>query len=88
MPTEQPTHLQVLACQIRAEREAYEDKHKKPYRGGGFTVPLREDIYKHLSTKFGLPVENISYFFTYTRHCTHKWSEGACHKCPVPAIGV
>ena len=76
------TEKQVLGAKIRAEQEAYVLKHRKPYKGGGWTVPERKQVYAHLSKIFGLPSYEISYYFTYTSTCTHPWKDGACPECP------
>jgi hypothetical protein len=78
-----PTEGQILAARIRAEEEAYVMARRKPY-AGGWIVPRREEVYSHLSEMFGMTRHEISYFFTYSRVCSHAWSNGACHKCPVP----
>jgi hypothetical protein len=76
-----PTDRQILGAKVRAAREAYEKKHGKP-SGGGLLIPSRAVVYDHLSKKFGIPPYELSFFFTYSRACTHKWSEGACDQCP------
>ena len=78
-----PSERQVLAAKIRACEEEYERKHRKP-SGGGYEVPSNKDRYKYLSKKFGMSPVDVSYYFTYSRTCSHKWSEGACFECPVP----
>jgi len=76
-----PSEKQILGCKIRAAEEAFYKKHRKPYEGG-WIVPDNEKKYKHLSKLFGMPPHEISYFLTYSRSCTHSWSEGACADCP------
>ena len=85
MTAKAPTAGQILAAQVRAAREAYDRKHRKPVTGG-WEMPSREQVYKHLSKKFNLTSWELSFFFTYSRSCTHEWNEGACHLCPVPSI--
>lgn len=74
---------QIFAVKLRAAKEAYERKHRKP-RQGGFLVPPRDKVYSYLSKKFNIPFADVGYYFTYTRSCTHEWNEGACPSCPVP----
>lgn len=76
-----PNELQVRAANIRAEVEAYYDKHKKPY-GGGFVVPDKETVYSAVASKLGESVRAVEFCMTYSRSCTHEWSEGACPDCP------
>lgn len=75
------TERQILGAKVRAAEEAWTLKHQKPC-GGGFLVPLREERDRYLSRKFGMPPHRISYFLTWSRTCTHPWSEGACEDCP------
>lgn len=83
----EPTKHQMFAAKIRSAEAAYIRKHRKSYQGGGgWIVPSREKVYKYLSKKFNMPWQDIQYYFTYSRQCTHEWDEGACHLCPVPVI--
>jgi hypothetical protein len=77
-----PSEAQVLAAAIRLERQRYEEKHRIPC-SGGWLVPSNKEVYKHLSEVFGLEPNKLSFYFTYSRTCTHSW-ETACHLCPVP----
>lgn len=77
------TEEQVLAAKIRAERDSYELKHRKACEGG-WTMPTRDVVYRHLSKMFGLSEYELSFYFTYSRRCSHTWAEGACPDCPVP----
>lgn len=81
-----PTEAQHLAAAIRAAREVYERKHRKPYMGG-YLIPNNETCYKYLARKFGMTQAEIRLYFTYSRNgsCTHKWSEGACPDCQTPS---
>ena len=76
---------QIFAAKLRAAEEAYYRKHRKPHEGG-FLVPPRDKVYSYLSKKFDIPFAEVSYYFTYSRQCTHEWNEGACSLCPVPQI--
>ena len=76
------TPRQVLGARIRAERERYVKRLRKPYPEGGWIVPSQEKVHKHLSNKFGLDVEEVRSYLTYSRSCSHPWSEGACEQCP------
>ena len=75
------TDRQILGAKIRAAAEAFIKKHQKPYMGG-YEIPTNKEKYEHLSKLFGLSPLEISYFMTYSRVCTHEWSEGACPSCP------
>lgn len=78
-----PTEQQILGAKIRAEAEAFDLKHRKPWmRGGGWIVPSTQERNEHLSRVFGLHPREFSRYMTYSRYCTHKWSEGACDDCP------
>ena len=78
-----PTERQILGAKVRAEAEKYKAKHRKKVPGGWeFPVGYDERRNAHLARKFDLPVHEIPYFMTWSRSCTHPWSEGACHLCP------
>lgn len=78
-----PTPRQILGALVRAEEERWTKKHRKPYqKGGGWLVPPRAERDAHLGKMFGLSPHEISQFFTYSRYCTHAWSDGACAQCP------
>jgi hypothetical protein len=77
-----PTDKQVLGARIRAAEEAYVKKHRKPYKGGGWIIPSRQEVHGHLSAMFDIPVRDIGFFLTYSRNCTHTWAQGACDACP------
>ena len=79
-----PSPAQIFAARVRAAAEAYTEKKKKPL-GGGFSVPPRKEVYAHVSREVGVAEQNVGFFLTYSRQCTHPWSAGACHLCPVPA---
>lgn len=79
--TMEPTERQVLGAKIRAAEEAFVLKHRKPC-AGGFNVPSRKAVYGHLAKMFQMSSVEVSYFLSYSRSCTHKWSEGACVGCP------
>jgi hypothetical protein len=79
----QPTEQQKLAAKIRSKAEAYERKHQEPYLGG-WRMPPKSQVLKYLSKLFNMPACELSFYFTYSRECTHPWNEGACVKCPVP----
>jgi hypothetical protein len=81
-----PSKAQILAAAIRLERQVYEEKHRTPC-GGGWLVPSTKEVYNHLSEVFGLSTYELSFYFTYSRTCTHSWKT-ACHLCPVPVIAV
>ena len=76
-----PSARQILGAAIRAEAASYYSKHQKPY-GGGFLVPSRGIVYKHLAKQFSLTPVEISYFMTWSRRCSHSWEVGACEACP------
>jgi hypothetical protein len=76
-----PTSNQILGARIRAEQERYWAQHRKPYMGG-YTGPSREVTLAHLSRVFGLTPHEVSGHLTYSRQCTHPWSDGACEQCP------
>ena len=76
-----PTSGQVIAARVRAAVEAYEKKHRKPCEGG-WEVPPRETMYRAVAKETGVRVGAISFCLTYSRSCTHSWSEGACPRCP------
>ncbi len=75
------TSRQILGAKIRAASEAWLKQQQKPYKGG-YEIPTNQERYAYLSKVFGLSPVEISYFFTYSRNCTHEWSEGACPSCP------
>lgn len=76
-----PTEKQILGAKIRTVGEKFIDDNKKPCRGG-FLVPSNKDKNAFVANMFGMPVTEVSYFFTYARSCTHSWAEGACDRCP------
>jgi len=78
-----PTANQILGAEIRAAQEAWFKRNRRPYRGGGYTVPSRARELAFLGRKFGMTPVAVSYFLTYSRECTHPWSAGACDRCPV-----
>lgn len=79
-----PTERQILGAKVRAEAEKYEAKNRKKVRGGGWELPAgyREKRNEHLARKFNLDPHEARRFLTWSRSCTHSWSEGACHLCP------
>ena len=76
-----PTPRQILGAKIRAAAEAWEIKHRRK-EAGGWILPEREKRDRYLARKFSLPVSEIPYFMTWSRTCTHPWSDGACPLCP------
>jgi len=76
-----PTPSQTLGAQIRAEEERWTKTHRKPYKGG-WLIPPKAERDMHLSQMFGLTPHEVSLFLTYSRYCTHRWSDGACVRCP------
>jgi hypothetical protein len=78
-----PTERQILGAKVRAEAEKYEAKNRKKVREG-WELPAgywkKRDA--HLAQKFNLDPREASRFLTWSRSCTHSWSEGACHLCP------
>lgn len=78
---EKPSEKQILGAKIRAEEEAFYLANRKPYKGGWDIPPATEKL-AHLSRIFEMPPHEISYFLTWSRSCTHKWSDGACIECP------
>ena len=79
-----PNAAQVFAAKVRAAAEEYKRQRRKPM-GGGYVVPPSEEVNTYLSEQFGIAPADVSFFFTYSRYCNHKWSEGACDQCPFPA---
>lgn len=79
-----PTELQILGAKVRAEAEKYEVKNRKKVRGGGWELSAGywEKRNAHLARKFNLDPHEARRFLTWSRPCTHSWSEGACHLCP------
>jgi hypothetical protein len=83
----QPTKSQIFGAKVRSDREAYERKHSKPYKGGRL-VPSRGNVLKYLSEKYNICPIELERLFTYSRECTHPWNEGACPRCPdIPVSG-
>lgn len=76
-----PNERQILGAKIRAEAECFYIKKRRPYQGG-YLVPPKEDLYNHLAKIFKRTPLDISYYMTYSRSCTHPWSDGACPDCP------
>jgi hypothetical protein len=86
MDDRKPTSGQILAAKVRAARESFIKKHRKPL-AGGYEIPPTAEIYDSLAEEFpAIPRQNFSFFFTYSRTCTHTWAEGVCSKCPVPVM--
>ena len=83
MSSNQPTERQVFGAKVRDEAEKYEAKHRRRV-SGGWELPAgffeRRDA--HLARKFGLDLYEARRFLTWSRNCTHPWSEGACYLCP------
>lgn len=79
-----PSEKQILGARIRAANEAYVLANRKPYNGqrGSWVVPSSEERNRYLSEMFDMPPREVSYYLTYSRSCTHAWSEGACDRCP------
>jgi hypothetical protein len=75
------SHEQKLGALIRAEAEAFILARRKKC-GGGYEVPSRDTVEKHLSARFNIPQHKVSFYQTYSRSCSHPWSAGACPKCP------
>ncbi len=81
-----PSAAQVLSAKIRAAREAFVKQRQKPL-AGGYEIPPTAETYAHLAEVFpAILREHFSFFFTYSRQCTHTWAEGACVQCPVPVV--
>ena len=68
---ERPTFNQRLAAKVRALEPKLE-----------YWYPKREECYAAIARELGLPKDSISYCFSYSRKCTHPWSDGACKDCP------
>ena len=82
MSSDQPTERQVLGAKIRAAAEEWEEKHRQKFHAGGWILPPMEVRNGHLASRFGMTPREISRFMTWSRNCTHPWSEGACPRCP------
>lgn len=76
------TVQQQLGAEIRAYAEVQEKKHSRPYMGGRLMLLSQEKLYAKVAKKFGLPYNEVSRYFTWSRSCTHPWSAGACEDCP------
>lgn len=77
-----PTRAQVFAAKVRSEAETFVESKRRPHKDGGYHVPGSQEIYAHLSRIFGIPPHEASRFLTFSKHCKHSWSEGACPDCP------
>jgi hypothetical protein len=45
-----------------------------------------ERVRARLSKKFGVPPHEFRFIGTYSRYCTHEFSEGPCQECPHSAF--
>jgi hypothetical protein len=71
-----------FVAKVRAFKETLEKKHSRPYQGGREILITRDELYAAVEKKFSIPRDQVSYYFTWSRSCTHPWSKGACENCP------
>lgn len=76
-----PTEAQILAAKVRAAAEAFYLRTRRRHYGG-FIVPSNDECYEAVSKETGVCKTAISFCLTFSRSCTHPWSDGACSKCP------
>lgn len=77
------TPKMVLDCKIRDRLETIKLKHSKPYTGGRIYSKSRNEILREVAEEFGVDLLYCMYnITTYSRSCTHSWSDGPCIYCP------
>jgi len=83
MTMSKPNERQVLGAKIRAEAERYVKERRKPF-AGGWSGPSQKEVQAHLATVLRMDPQEVSRYLTWSRYCTHAWSDGACPQCPDP----
>lgn len=78
-----PSPIQIVGAQIRHEVERFELSHRRRVSDGVYELSVdRENYYSDIGEKYGMSWIDVTYFMTYSRYCSHSWSNGACDDCP------
>ena len=81
MTDEVPNARQVMGARVRAAVELWKEKFGKR-TSYGYEYPPRRHRDEWVSQFCACDARDVTYYLTFTRRCTHPWSDGACVDCP------